>query len=111
MGSEEQTVSNPDSRLHGEHFNRLRYVIVGHTLPSARHTLHHRLAYVVNAGNTLSIRRYKLSKRSVYVSDTLGIRPTRYEYAMYTPNVHYKHRNFSVCQRFREIFIRRAYAG
>ena len=50
----------------------------------AMHTLDYRWAYVVNADNTLSIRWYKLSmwsKRSVYVTNTLCIRPTRYEYA------------------------------
>ena len=42
-------------------------------------------------------------KRSVYVTNTLCIRPTRYEYVQ---NFLKKHQNFSVRQRFTYIFIR-----
>jgi len=42
-------------------FYRLRHVIVGDTLPRIMRTLDYRWAYVVNVGNTLSIRWYKLS--------------------------------------------------
>ena len=72
-------------------FNRLRYMIVGYTLPRAMHTLDCRWAYVVNADNTLSIRWYKLSITYRNVLCTLIIRYAYVQLVRNTPKIWKKH--------------------